>query len=257
MTGGKDYQIDIEVPEETLRSYGVSLQKLAQVVRRENFQLPGGTLRADSQEVLLRAHNRRLTGEEIAKLPLITDPDGAVLRIGDIGTVRDAFTDLAATSEFNGHPVLVLSVQRNTSEDLLSMVDHVKDFVRTYEPPSGYQLVTWGDRSVEVRSRVRLLTVNGLQGLAIVFMLLAIFLDLRLAFWIAHGNSIFAVDERRVPVFHRTYAQHDIHVRFHHGLGNRGRRRDRDWRKHLCPPSNGQDVQTAQQSKEPVRWHRR
>ncbi len=187
LTGGKDYQIDIEVPEETLRAYGVSLQQLAQVVRRENFQLPGGTLRAESQEVLLRGYNRRLTGEEIAELPLITHPDGAVLKIGDIGTVRDAFTDLTAISEFNGHPVLVLSVLRSSTEDLLAMVDAVKDFAETYEVPAGYELVTWGDRSVEVRSRIELLTVNGLQGLAIVFVLLAIFLDLRLAFWIALG----------------------------------------------------------------------
>ena len=187
LTGGKDYQIDIEIPEDTLRSYGVSLQQLATVVRRENFQMPGGTLRAESQEVLLRGHNRRLTGEEIAKLPLITHPDGAVLRIGDVGTVRDAFTDLTAISEFNGRPVLVLSVQRNTTEDLLGMVDSVKEFVETHDLPEGYELVTWGDRSVEVRGRIRLLTVNGMQGLAIVFVLLAIFLDLRLAFWIALG----------------------------------------------------------------------
>ncbi len=187
LTGGKDYQIDIEIPEDTLRSYGVSLQQLATAVRRENFQMPGGTLRAESQEVLLRGHNRRLTGDEIAQLPLITHADGAVLRIGDVGNVIDGFTDLTAISQYNGHPVLVLTVQRNTTEDLLKMVDAVKQFVHTHQLPEGYQLVAWGDRSVEVRSRIRLLTVNGLQGLAIVFILLAIFLDLRLAFWIALG----------------------------------------------------------------------
>jgi multidrug efflux pump subunit AcrB len=187
LSGGKDYQIDIEIPEETLRSYGVSLQQVASAVRRENFQMPGGTLRAESQEVLLRGHNRRLTGDEIAELPLITHPDGAVLRIGDVGTVRDAFTDLTAISEFNGRPVLVLSIQRSTTEDLLKMVDAVKAFAEDYELPAGYELVTWGDRSVEVRGRVNLLASNGLQGLAIVFILLAVFLDLRLAFWIALG----------------------------------------------------------------------
>ena len=187
LTGGKEYQIDIEIPEETLRSYGVSLQQLATVVRRENYQMPGGTIRAKSQEVLLRGHNRRLTGEEIAELPLITHPDGAVLTIGDIGTVRDAFTDMTAISESTASPCWCCPCCATRTEDLLAMVDAVKDFAETDDVPDGYGLVTWGDRSVEVRGRIELLTVNGLQGLVIVFLLLAVFLDLRLAFWIALG----------------------------------------------------------------------
>jgi HAE1 family hydrophobic/amphiphilic exporter-1 len=187
LSGGREYQIDIEISEDALRSHGVSLRNVAEVVRRENHQMPGGTLRAKSQEVLLRGYNRRTTGDEIAKLPLITKPDGAVLTIGDVGTVRDAFTDLTAISELDGRPVLVLSVQRNTTEDLLAMVDSVKHYAETANMPQGYKLATWADRSVEVRGRVNLLTTNGMQGLVIVFVLLAVFLDLRLAFWIALG----------------------------------------------------------------------
>ena len=187
LTGGKEYQIDIEIPEGALRSYGVSLQQLAEVVRRENVEMPGGTIRAKSQEVLLRGHNRRLTGREIAELPLITHPDGAVLTIGDVGTVRDAFADRTAISELDGLPVLVLSVQRDSTEDLFRIVDAVKSFAAEHPTPAGYEVVTWADRSTEVRGRVELLLSNGLQGLVIVFVLLAVFLELRLAFWIALG----------------------------------------------------------------------
>ncbi len=187
MSGTKEYQIDIEISEDTLRSHRMSLKEVADVVRRENHEMPGGTIRGKSQEVLLRGHNRRLTGDEIAKLPLISHPDGAVLTLDDLGTVRDEFADTASTSELNGQPVLVLSVMRNTSEDLLAMVDAVKKFVKEAEMPHGYRLVTWGDRSVEVRGRVDLLKRNGIQGLIVVFLLLALFLELRLAFWIALG----------------------------------------------------------------------
>ena len=187
MSGTRDYQIDIEISEDTLRSHGVSLPQVASVVRRENYELPGGTIRAKSQEVLLRGHNRRLTGEEIAKLPLITQRDGAVLTIGDLGVVRDEFTDTASVSELNGQPVLVLSVQRSATEDLLAMVDAVKQFVAEAEMPEGYRLTTWADRSKEVRGRIDLLVRNGIQGLLIVFLILATFLELRLAFWIALG----------------------------------------------------------------------
>ncbi len=187
VSGTRDYQIDIEISEDTLRAHGISLSEVASAVRRENFELPGGTLRAKSQEVLLRGHNRRLTGDEIAELPLISQRDGAVLTIADLGEVRDEFTDTASVSEFNGQPVVVLSVQRTVTEDLLAMVDAVKQFVAETEMPEGYRLTTWADRSVEVRGRIDLLVKNGTQGLIIVFLILATFLELRLAFWIALG----------------------------------------------------------------------
>ena len=187
ISGTRDYQIDIEIPEDTLRAHGISLSQVASAVRRENYELPGGTIRAKSQEVLLRGHNRRLTGDEIAELPLISQRDGAVLTINDLGTVRDEFADTASVSELNGQPVLVLSVQRTATEDLLAMVDAVKEFVAEAEMPEGYRLTTWADRSVEVRGRIDLLVKNGIQGLVIVFLILAAFLELRLAFWIALG----------------------------------------------------------------------
>lgn len=187
LTGTKNYQIDIEVPEATLRAHGLSLQEVANRVKRENHQMPGGTIRAKSQEVLLRGYNRRLWGDEIADLPVITDPDGAVLTVDDLGDVRDEFTDVTNISLYNGQPVLVVGVLRNTSEDILKIVDAVKQYVDQAELPAGYRLVTWGDRSVEIRSRLELLSKNGLQGLLIVFLILAAFLDPKLAFWVAVG----------------------------------------------------------------------
>lgn len=187
ISGAKDYQIDIEIPEERLRSYGLSLSKVAAIVAKENYELPGGTIRDDSQEILLRGHSRRLYGEEIAELPLLSGNSGTVLTIGEIGTVRDEFTDTAAVCEINGEPGLALSVVRNKTDDLLAVVDAVYEYVETADLPNGYHLVTWSDQSVDVRERVQLLIVNGLQGLALVAFLLALFLDLRAAFWVAIG----------------------------------------------------------------------
>jgi len=86
--GGRDYQIDIEISESTLRKYGLTLQDVARIVRRQNVELPGGTMKTDSQEVLLRGKNRRLVGGQIAEIPLVTRSDGVVLTVGDLGAVR-------------------------------------------------------------------------------------------------------------------------------------------------------------------------
>ena len=137
--------------------------------------------------MLLRGNNRRTTGVELAKLPLVTEPNGAVLTVGELGTVRDEFVDSAAMSRINRRPALALTVQRSTSEDLFVMIDSVKEYMATARLPAGYELMSWSDESVEVRSRLDLLVRNGSQGLVIVLVLLMLFLDARLAFWVALG----------------------------------------------------------------------
>ncbi|MFT7640924.1 MAG: HAE1 family hydrophobic/amphiphilic exporter-1, partial [Pirellulaceae bacterium] len=187
VSGGRNYQVDIEIPEETLRAHNLTLRRVAETVRRENRELPAGSIRSESQEVLLRANNRKTRGVDIAKIPLVTQTNGAVLTVGDLGTVRDEFVDTAAVSQINGKPGLALTVQRSKTEDLLLVVDAVKKYVSEKNMPYGYKLITWGDKSIEVRSRLELLLKNGWQGLLIVLVLLVLFLEIRLAFWVAMG----------------------------------------------------------------------
>ena len=187
LQGAKDYQIDIEISENTLRKYGLSLQKVAEIVRRENLELPGGTIRSESGEILLRGKNKRYVGAEIAKLPLVTLPDGLVLTVGDLGTVRDEFADIASTNRINGRAGMVVSIDRSSGEDLLAMVAAVKGYVAGAKLPPGYELTIWADQSIDVQDRLRMLIENGLQGLVIVFVMLALFLDLKIAFWVAMG----------------------------------------------------------------------
>ncbi len=190
ISGAKPYQIDVEVSEENLRKYGLTLNAVAAKLRRENIELPGGQLKSEGQEVLLRANNRSRIGTEIAKLPLMTDPTGAVLTVGDIGQVSDEFEDVSSVSEFNGLPAMVVNVKRSKSEDLLAMTEAVHEYAKKAVLPTGYRLVVWGDTSVDVRDRMQLLMSNGIQGLILVFICLALFLDLRLAFWVAMGIPI-------------------------------------------------------------------
>lgn len=188
--GAKPFQIDVEVSEDTLRKYGLTLTSVAQILRRENIELPGGQLRSDGQEILLRGKNRREIGEELKQLPVVTQPNGTVLDVGDLAVVRDAFDDSSTISEVNGQPALVINVDRTSDEDLLDIASAVRSYVQTAEMPPGYSLQLWGDTSVDVRDRMRMLRDNGIQGLIMVFVLLALFLEFRLAFWVALGIPI-------------------------------------------------------------------
>ncbi|NOX55078.1 MAG: efflux RND transporter permease subunit, partial [Planctomycetes bacterium] len=196
LVGVPKYEIDVEISEKTLRRYGLTLQDVARVLREQNLEIPGGTLKTDLQEVLLRGKSKFDVGAEIAKLPILTDPTGVVLTVGDLGRVRDEFEDVTALHRINGRPGLVIQVEKTAQEDLMAITDEVRLFVDQagkpggFELPDGYELTYWGDMSIPVRDRLSLLTRNGLQGLALVLIALAVFLDLRLAFWVAAGIPI-------------------------------------------------------------------
>lgn len=188
--GERQYQIDVEIPERTLREYGLSLTEVARRIRLRNLELPGGNIRDRGETYLLRGKSKQTTGEQIARIPLLTRSDGVVLTVDDLGTVHDEFVDTVSISRINGKPGLAVSVKAAAREDLLAMVDSVRSYVDTHELPPGYSFTTWGDSAVNVRDRLDLLKRNGVQGLILVFIVLALFLEFRLAFWVALGIPI-------------------------------------------------------------------
>ena len=190
LMGTRAYQIDVEISEATLRSHGLSLSRVADIIRRENLELPGGLLKAESGNVLLRGRHKRVTGDEIAEIPLMTREDGVVLTIADLGIVKDEFADTVSISRVDGKPGLVISVDKTSNEDLLTIVAAVRKFADDREMPAGYSLHPWKDAGIAVQDRMDLLAKNGLQGLILVFLMLAIFLEFRLAFWVSMGIPV-------------------------------------------------------------------
>ena len=190
LMGTRAYQIDVEIPEAKLRAHGLSLSRVADIIRRENLELPGGLLKAESGNILLRGRHKRVTGAEISKIPLVTREDGIVLTVADLGIVKDEFADTVSISRVDGKPGLVISVDKTSNEDLLTIVEAVREFADSREMPAGYSLHPWKDAAIAVQDRMDLLAKNGLQGLVLVFLMLAIFLEFRLAFWVAMGIPV-------------------------------------------------------------------
>lgn len=186
----RPFEISVEVHEDTLRQFGIGLPQFAQMIREQNTDVPGGKMITGSQEMLLRGNNKREDGLGIADLPAITKPDGDVVRVGDIANVIDGFAETTSINLINGRPGLVIQVSKTNKEDLFTVVEAVKSYVANKDVPAGYQIQTWGDISLDVVDRINLLSRNGIQGLILVFVVLAIFLELRLAFWVAMGIPI-------------------------------------------------------------------
>ncbi|MGB7326846.1 MAG: efflux RND transporter permease subunit [Rubripirellula sp.] len=192
LVGAPEFQIDIEIAESTLREYNLSLREVAEIVRVNNIELPGGTLKGRSQEILLRGSDKHELGEDIAGIPLVSEPGGAVLTVGDLGLVRDEFAVDSSINEVNGRPAVVISVETTSADDLIRVSDEVREFVdrEKSELPAGYTMLHMRDRSTSVKSRLDLLTKNGWMGLVLVFIVLALFLEMRLAWWVALGIPV-------------------------------------------------------------------
>ena len=186
----KPYEISIEVPEDTLRQYRLTLSELAGIIAANNMELPGGKIEIAGQELLLRGNAKRESSVDIANIPVRTRPNGDVITVGDLGAVVDGFEETERTNLINGRPAMVISVSKTAEEDLFTIVETVKNYVATKSLPEGYEIKLWGDISVDVQDRIDLLSRNGIQGLILVFLVLAIFLELRLAFWVAMGIPI-------------------------------------------------------------------
>ena len=189
--GERPFEVAVEISEDSLRKYGLTLQGVANEIRMQTSEAPGGSLKTESQELTVRANSKDITGESIRQLPLITNEgNGVPVTVGEVATVIDGFQETNDRSLINGREGLVVRVAKTNEEDLFTIVESVQAYVAKKNLPAGYSMDTWGNVSVDVHDRIELLTRNGLQGLILVFIVLAIFLELRLAFWVAMGIPI-------------------------------------------------------------------
>jgi multidrug efflux pump subunit AcrB len=190
LLGAKDYEIAIEISEDSLRRYDLTMTDVANTIRRSSINLSSGEIKTQGGDLLLRTNTKRNSGEAFEDIVLRAGSDGSVLRVSDVATVRDGFTDTDLINQFNGRESVLLKVQKSEAEDVLIIAGKVKTFLADYTPPAGVDLSVWDDQTEILQDRISLLLRNGLLGFALVFLFLVVMLDLRLALWVAMGVPI-------------------------------------------------------------------
>ncbi|MGY8815931.1 MAG: efflux RND transporter permease subunit, partial [Gammaproteobacteria bacterium] len=190
LRGIRGYQISIEVPELTLRQYGLSLESIANTIQQFSQDIPAGTIEARQGDILLRVQEKRYTGTEFEDIVIRTLEDGSTLRLGDIAQIVDGFEDTNLISKFNNDRAAFIDVNRSESEDTLAVADAVKKYLQTVQLPAGLKLSIQRDATVSLKDRISLMVRNGIIGFMLVFLILFLFLDLKLAFWISAAIPI-------------------------------------------------------------------
>ncbi len=184
------YEISIEVSEESLRRNGLTFDEVARAVRSGSLDLPGGAIKTEAGEVLLRTKGQAYWGDEFQELVVKTRADGTRLYLKDVASVIDGFADTDQSLRFNGKPAALIRVQRIGEQDLEHIAATVKNYIAEAQLPEGVELTIWNDDSVMLSDRLNTLLDSGRQGFLMVLVLLALFLRPRLAFWVSVGVPV-------------------------------------------------------------------
>ncbi len=186
------YEISIEVSEQALRRWGLTFDQIANTVRQFSVDLPGGSVKTGTGEILLRTNGQAYTGEEYERLPLLTRPDGTKIYLRDVATVIDGFEDVSVSAMLDGRPSVVIQVYRVGDQSAIDVAQAVTRYVDETMPtlPHGVDIATWQDSARLLKSRIDLLVKNAMTGLVLVFVVLALFMRMRLAFWVTLGIPI-------------------------------------------------------------------
>jgi multidrug efflux pump subunit AcrB len=190
--GNRNYEIGIEITEQTLRKYSLTMSEVASAIRKSSIDMPGGAIKTDGGDILLRTKGQAYTGYEYEQIVLRTHPDGTRLTLGDIANVKDEFEETDGFARFNGKATATIQVLAIGDQNEITAADAVKNYIADKQQslPDGLKLDTWGDRSYYLKGRLDMMLDNMFQGAVLVFLVLTLFLRLKVAFWVIVGIPI-------------------------------------------------------------------
>ncbi len=189
LVAARPYEISIEVSEAALLRHGVTFDDVVRAVQRSSIDMAGGSVRTRGGEILLRTRGQARSEDDFARIPLISQRDGTQLRLGDVATLDDGFEETERRAFFDGAPAVIVQVDRVGNQSAIEISNRVREYVAATEPglPSGVSLTLAQDDSLFLRGRIDTLTRNAQSGFLLVLLVLALFLRLRLAFWVSLG----------------------------------------------------------------------
>jgi multidrug efflux pump subunit AcrB len=191
ISGYPNEEIEIAVNENSLLAYGISFAEVAQAVSNANILVTGGNIKTDTEEYLIRANNRSYYGDELSNLIVKADPSGSTVRLKDVAELRDRFAENPNASYFDGNLSVNTSITSTNTEDLITSADKVKEYIEEFNQKyNNVKLDIVSDQSTTLVQRTMLLAENAIMGMILVLLFLSLFLNTRLAFWVAFGLPI-------------------------------------------------------------------
>ncbi|MCK9274113.1 MAG: efflux RND transporter permease subunit [Syntrophales bacterium] len=188
--GAREYEISIEISEEDLRKYDLSIEQVGRAVAASAIDFPAGTVETEAGDVLLRIQEKGYVGKAFEDIVILSRPDGSLLRLNDIAEIVDGFRDDNLITRYKGEPAVFIEVFRSESQDTLRVEQAVNKYLSRLRLPAGLQIAILENQTQILKQRMNLLARNAILGFVLVFLVLLLFLDLKLAFWTSLGIPI-------------------------------------------------------------------
>lgn len=191
ITGYPAEEIEISVRENDLLAYNLTFQEVAQAVRGANIFTTGGTIKTDVEDYLIRANNRGYYADELDNIVVRSDASGTIIRLKDVASVRDRFSETPNATFFNGNLSVNITISNTNDEDLISTAANVNQYIEEFnQKNNNIRLDVVNDSSISLNQRTQILVQNGAMGILLVLFFLSFFLNTRVAFWVAFGLPI-------------------------------------------------------------------
>ncbi|MDG1818557.1 MAG: efflux RND transporter permease subunit [Porticoccaceae bacterium] len=190
--GVDDYEISIEVDEDRLREFNLTLNEVAQVLRNSSLDLPAGMIRSADGNVLVRTQGKAYTGKDFANMVLRSQPDGTELLLSDVATVRDGFAESSNIVRFDGEDAINLGVFSTEGQDIITISDRIKQYIveKRETLPEELSINEFFDTSFHLRGRLNMMLENLALGAVLVAIVLGLFLNLHVAGWVMLGIPV-------------------------------------------------------------------
>lgn len=192
LDGIRNYEITINVSQNSLRQYGLTLSDISNAIGKSSIDISSGNLRTLGGDILLRSSGQAYRKNDFAKIAIKTNKDGSKLLLEDIAQINDGFEETPVRTRFNGKNAVFIEVYRIGDQSAIDVADKIKGFIKERQAtlPQGYELSYWDDDSAIVKNRISTLTNSALQGGILVLALLTLFLRPAIAFWVFIGIPI-------------------------------------------------------------------
>lgn len=192
VVGARDYEISLELSEVDLQKYNLTFSDVVRRLSQSSVDLPGGSIRTENGDILLRTKGQAYTGWDFSQIVLVTNPNGTRVTLGDVAFINDGFIENNQYAMFDGKPATSLRVRAVGDQNALEISEQVNTYLDAAkeEFPSHITADVWGDSSFYLADRLNMMLENMFFGALLVFLVLSLFLKIKLAFWVIVGLPV-------------------------------------------------------------------
>lgn len=187
-TGFPQKELSVNVREQDLLRYNISINEIAAAIRSKNIDITAGAILGDIEELNIRSNNRTTKPKEIEKILLRTSNTGESIYVGDVASVEMTYSEVSQKSRFNGKPAVTFQISKTGDQDIAEITETLHEYKKKFDAANpNYQFNIYFEFNSMLNDRIDLLTRNGIMGLILVLLFLGLFLNIKLSAWVAFG----------------------------------------------------------------------